>query len=72
MATLSELQTRLETLKKARGSGALMVRHGDQSVTYRSLAEMEQIISELEGEIAALGGTRRRKIRYAYQSGKGL
>lgn len=72
MASSAELQARLETLKKARDSGALNVRHGDQSVTYRSLSEMERIISELEGEIAALAGTRRRKIRYTYQSGKGL
>lgn len=54
MATLSDLQARLEQLKIARDSGALSVRKGDDSVTYRSLAEINATIAAIEAEIAAV------------------
>ena len=72
MASLATMETRLETLRAAYDSGALTVRHGDQSVTYRSASEMERVIRRLEGDIAVAGGTTRRRTRYLYQSGKGL
>lgn len=72
MTTLSELQARLVSLKKARDSGALTVKHGDTLTTFRSLAEIERIIAALEAEINGLAETRPRRVRYAYQSGKGL
>jgi hypothetical protein len=62
MATLQQLQARLEALKKARDSGALMVRHGDTSTQFRTLAEMNQIIANLEGEIADQS-TERKSVR---------
>ncbi len=73
MATQVELQARLDALRKARDTGALEVRHGDTRVVYRTMTEMERIISALEAEIFALAGnsTLRRKRRYIYQSGKG-
>lgn len=72
MATTSELQTRLEALKKARDTGVLTARQGDNLTTFRSLSEIERTIAALENEIAAAGGTSRRRVRYAYQSSKGL
>lgn len=40
-----------ETLKAAIASGALSVNYGDKQVTYRSLAEMKQILSMMEAEL---------------------
>lgn len=61
--------TRLAALKRARDSGVLRVRHGDTETLFRSLAEIERIIAELEGE---LGGRPRIRIRYPIQLTKGL
>lgn len=74
MTELSEKQARLVRLKKARDSGALSTRHGEEAITFRSLAELNDIIAALEGEIAALDGTATtsRRVRYIMQSGKGL
>lgn len=74
MTELSDKQARLARLKKARDSGALSTRHGEESITFRSLAELNSIISSLEGEIAGLSDptTVPRRMRYLYQSGKGL
>lgn len=72
MTTLAEKQIELDGLKAARSSGILTVRHGDQSITYRSLAEIEKSISVLEKEIGVLSSDQPRRVRYAYQSGKGL
>lgn len=72
MSSVSELTARLVALKKARDTGVLTVRHGDDSTTFRSVEEIERIIAALEIEIADLGGTTRRRVRYPYQSDKGL
>ena len=71
MATLTELQTKLTAIKNARYSGVLTVRHGDTSTTFRSISEMDRIISGLEKEIAELSGTKRRRVRYVTQTNKG-
>jgi hypothetical protein len=74
MTELSEKQARLAALKKARDSGVLSVRHGEDGTTFRSLAELNSIISALESEISGLVDTTAapRRVRYLYQSGKGL
>lgn len=72
MTSVSDLQTRLAALKRARDTGVLSVRHGEDSTTYRSVEEMERIIASLEIEIAELNGDVRRRVRYPYQSDKGL
>ena len=72
MATLAQLQARLDALKKARDSGALIVRHGDEMTQFRTLAEISSIIAELEAEVAEAGNTRRRQPGFIYQTGKGL
>jgi hypothetical protein len=65
----SEAQ-RLADLRAARDAGVLMVRHGDTSTTFRSLAEMEQIIADLERRTGVTTGHKR--LRYIMQPRKGL
>lgn len=72
MATLSELNTRLAALKAARDSGALIVKHGNTSTTFRSLSEIEQIIAALEAEITDAGVNTYSRVRYSQQLRKGL
>jgi hypothetical protein len=71
MATTIQLQARLEAIKKARDSGALMVRHENTQTQFRSLDEMNRIITQLEGEIAAAAdtGTRVRAVRVLSKDG---
>jgi len=71
MATLSELTTQLTAIKAAKATGALTVRHGDTQTTYRSLAEMDAIISDIQAEIDALSGVCR-KPRYIRQNRRGF
>ena len=71
MATLTENQAALESLKDSRNSGVLIARHGDVSITYKTNADMQDAIRQLEIEISAQQGGTRRKIRYIYQPGKG-
>lgn len=71
MADAAEIQTQLTALKKARASGALMVRHGDTQVTYRSVAELQQAIDILTGELNTANGVGRGP-RYVRQTSKDL
>jgi hypothetical protein len=71
MADLVTLQARLEAIQASRDAGVLMVRHGDTSTQFRSLAEMNQIISDLKREIAKLTGTSRSKVNYIEESHRG-
>ena len=70
--TATEIQARLTALYKARDSGALIVRHGDESTQFRSLAEIEKIIASLEGQLAAANGEPRKRVRYVEQPCKGF
>lgn len=68
--TLTEMQTDLDELRRAAASGALSIRHGEKSVTYRSMAELQVAISNLEQEMAAANGTKRKKqVRLHYRRG---
>lgn len=71
---LPTLQASLRALRMARDSGVLMVRHGDTTTQFRSLAEIGQIIAELERKTAILlnGRQSTRRPRYIYQTTKGL
>lgn len=71
MADVEELRKQLAALKKARASGALIVRHGDTQVTYRSIAEIQAAIDAIIEEINAATGKRRRP-RYLRQDRRGL
>lgn len=53
----------LKAIKSAYAQGAFRVKYADKEVEYRSLAEMKQIISEIE---ACLRPSKRRKrVKYA-------
>lgn len=60
-------QTWLDALKKAKYSGALEVRQGDKSIKYRSLAEMNQAIAQLEASLGVRTGS-----SFTVYSSKGL
>lgn len=66
-----ELEAQLKALKKARASGALIVRHGDTQVTYRSIAELQAAIDAIIEELNSLKGKKRRP-RYVRQDRRGL
>lgn len=56
MATLAQLNARLDALQAALGQGALMVQHGDTRVQYRTVEEIRSAIAAVEQQIAAAGG----------------
>jgi hypothetical protein len=56
MATVAELEARLETLKAQRDSAVARVSYDGRSVEYRSTAEIARAIAELERELHALEG----------------
>ncbi|TIN41382.1 MAG: hypothetical protein E5Y10_22845 [Mesorhizobium sp.] len=68
----AQIAAYLANLKKARNTGVLTVKHGETLTTFRSLAEIKAIIADLEKDLAAANGTSKRRLRYMYQSGKGL
>lgn len=53
MLSREEKQVFLRDLKEAFYSGAHRVRFRERDVTYRSMAEMKQIIDQLERELTA-------------------
>lgn len=71
MATVDELNARLEALKAQRDSPVARVSYDGRMVEYRGTAEIARAIAELERELQALqGSTPVRQIR-VYTS-KGL
>ena len=71
MATVTELEARLEALKAQRDSAVARVSYDGRMVEYRGTAEIARAIAELERELQALqGSTPVRQIR-VYTS-KGL
>jgi hypothetical protein len=57
MATVLELETRLEALNAQRDSAVARVSYDGRSVEYRGTAEIGRAIAELERELHALQGT---------------
>jgi hypothetical protein len=56
MATIIELEARLEALKAQRDSAVARVSYDGRSVEYRGMAEIARAIAELEKELQALQG----------------
>jgi hypothetical protein len=56
MATITELKTRRDALAAARSSGVARVSYDGRTVEYRSLAEIDRAIEQLDREIAVLEG----------------
>ena len=64
MATVLELEARLEALKAQRDSAVARVSYDGRTVEYRGTAEIARAITELERELQALqGSTPVRQIR---------
>ena len=57
MATVTELEARLEALKAQRDSAVARVSYDGRSVEYRGTAEIAQAIADLERELQTLQGT---------------
>ncbi|MET0375189.1 MAG: hypothetical protein ABW128_13155 [Rhizorhabdus sp.] len=63
-------QADIDALETAMGSGALKVRYADGSeVTYRSLDEMERLLSRMRGQVAPAATVGRRRRYPAYRNG---
>jgi hypothetical protein len=56
MATVADLQARLEALKAQRDSAVARVSYDGRTVEYRGTAEINSAIAELERELQALQG----------------
>lgn len=69
--TIQQIEARLFAIRQARDSGALMVRHGDTTTQFRSLAEMDSIIADLEAQLAKARGRPRKRIGHIVQTSKG-
>jgi hypothetical protein len=74
VATLSEMQTQLDALRKARASGVRRVEYTangvGHSTEYRSDGELAAAIADLERRIAAVSRTPVRHVHF--NSSKGL
>jgi hypothetical protein len=57
MATVAELEARLEALKAQRDSTVARVSYDGRSVEYRGTAEITRAIADLERELQAAQGT---------------
>ncbi|MEI9403378.1 phage head-tail joining protein [Mesorhizobium argentiipisi] len=71
MATLAELQSQLDTLRRARATGLRSAQHGDSKTEYRSDAELAAAIADLERQIAGVNGRGPGGVFY-FTSSKGL
>ncbi len=58
MAIIAELNTRRAALAASRSSGVARVSYDGKTVEYRSLAEIERAIEQLDRDIAAMEGRR--------------
>jgi hypothetical protein len=66
------MQARLDALDEMISSGLLQSRHGDTMLTFRSTTDLLKARQFVQDQIDDLNGTSRPRVRYAYQTGKGL
>jgi hypothetical protein len=73
MTALTEVQIneRLDTLYAMRDSGVLIIRHGDTSTQFRSMADLLKAIRILERQLNAALGLSKSRVSYIRQSRKG-
>lgn len=62
--TVEHLEAQRLALVKAMRSGALQVRHGDKSVNYRSMSEMQTALDMIDEDIAVASGKKKKRITY--------
>jgi hypothetical protein len=74
MATIEEIRSQIAALKSVIVSGVNSAGYGDKRTEFRSLAELRQILADLEEQLEELLGTggRTRQIRMTTQWDKGL
>jgi hypothetical protein len=74
MASVSQIQARIESIKTLISTGVEGAGYGDKRTDFRSLTELRQILNDLEEDLAdALGaGGRVRQIRMTTAADKGL
>lgn len=72
MATLEQLEARLEELERQRASGVARVSYEGRTVEYRGLVEIDRAIAALKAEIASRGDRKPVRQVRLYQDGKGL
>lgn len=70
-ADLPTLQGRLDGLKASIANGRLEVSYAGRTTRYRSIAEIQAAIKDVETDIAALSGSHIRRT-YRFHTGKGL
>lgn len=70
-ADLPTLQGRLDALKLAIANGRSEVSYAGRTTKYRSIIEIQAAIKDVEGDIAALSGTKVTRT-YRFHSTKGL
>lgn len=71
MATLSDIESQLEALKKQRSSGVAKISYAGKSIEYRNLADIDKAIFKLEDEIKQAAGLKKSRTLKTYAS-KGL
>jgi hypothetical protein len=68
-------KTDIDALNTALAAGERMVRSGDKSVEYRSVAELirarDDLVNQLAAETAATAGTARSRQTRLYHAGRG-
>lgn len=68
--TATQIETKIEELQLAIGSGALRVKHGDTEVMYQDIAAMLRALSYLQGLLAEVSdATRIRAVRFKTDKG---
>ena len=73
MPTIDELYAQRDALRRTLRSGALEVRHGEKSVKYRTAADLQAALSDVQREIAEFDGKRPPRLRYhTFHASKGL
>jgi hypothetical protein len=55
-------QTDIDRLKRAMASGVLTSKHGDTLLTFRSVAEMEKLLAQMEAEVNPSSAEPRRTV----------
>ncbi|PSJ55769.1 phage head-tail joining protein [Pseudaminobacter soli (ex Li et al. 2025)] len=61
-------QAQIDALKAAMASGVLTVRHGETTTTFRSLAEMQKQLADMEADVSA-SPTRPRRTVAGFSNG---
>jgi hypothetical protein len=64
-------QSDIDNLNAAIASGARSATVGGQTLTYNTTASLIQARNDLQRQLDAQGGPRRRRQTYLYQSGRG-